>query len=205
MTLPPGSPPDIDSASMPGMRIALGVAAMLIGLMAFALGASGSISALAGLSVSGLIMTGLATTAFAPRWRTALPAVDDATADAMGLLFQSGLAVASALFIGVVAFIGIFEPRPVGGGAWAVAAITIALGIGVAVVALRGRGRFDANSVFSSYADLIPLFVVVIGIGAGAMLNAPGLDAAAALVVAVWLFWGALPPIAVAAELLSRS
>src|SRR5690606_27912400 len=33
--------------------------------------------------------------------------------------------------------------------------------------------------------------VVLIGVASGAWLAAPGLDAAAGLVVAVWLFWGA--------------
>jgi cation diffusion facilitator family transporter len=40
-------------------------------------------------------------------------------------------------------------------------------------------------------ADLASGVVVLIGVISGAFLNAPGLDAAAGLVVAVWLFWGA--------------
>lgn len=204
MTLPPDSPTSSDAASMPRLRMALAVATLLMALKAFALGASGSISALAGLAESGLVMVGIAMSAFAARWRTTLPDVSEATADAMGLVFQSGLAVASALFIGVIALFGIFEPRPVGEGPWAFAAVAIALGIGLAIVALNGRGRLDTGPVFSSYADLVPGFVVLIGVWAGSMLNAPGLDAAAALVVAVWLLWGALAPISEAAGLLSQ-
>ena len=41
-------------------------------------------------------------------------------------------------------------------------------------------------------ADLAASGVVLIGVVSGAWLKAPGLDAAAGLVVAVWLFWGAL-------------
>jgi len=40
-------------------------------------------------------------------------------------------------------------------------------------------------------ADLAANVVVLIGVVSGAWLKAPGLDAAAGLVVAVWLFWGA--------------
>jgi cation diffusion facilitator family transporter len=41
-------------------------------------------------------------------------------------------------------------------------------------------------------ADLASNAVVLIGVASGAFLSAPGLDAAAGLIVAVWLFWGAL-------------
>jgi cation diffusion facilitator family transporter len=41
-------------------------------------------------------------------------------------------------------------------------------------------------------ADLAANVVVLIGVISGAYLGAPGLDAAAGLVVAVWLFWGAI-------------
>ena len=41
-------------------------------------------------------------------------------------------------------------------------------------------------------ADLAANVVVLIGVVSGALLKAPGLDAAAGLVVAVWLAWGAV-------------
>lgn len=204
MTLPPTSPPDSTAARRHAPAIALGIAAVLIALNAFALGASGSTSALAGLTVASLAMMALATSACATRWRTALPAVDDTTAEAMALLFQSGLALASALFVGIIALVGIFDPRMIGGGALALLAVLLSLGIGIAGVAFERRRGLDTASNPASYADLVPALVVMIGVAAGTMLRAPGLDAAAALAVAVWLFWGALAPIATAARLLSR-
>ena len=41
-------------------------------------------------------------------------------------------------------------------------------------------------------ADIASNVVVLIGVISGAWLAAPGLDAAAGLIVSVWLFWGAL-------------
>lgn len=204
MTFPPTSPSDHESARSPAPAIALGVAAVLIALNAFALGASGSVSALAGLTAAVLASISIATSAFAPRWRAALPVLSDATADAMALLFQSGLAMASATFVGAVALVGIFDPRVIGSGVWAVVAVLVALGISIAAVTFKGRRGFDPVPNISSYADAVPGLVVLIGVSAGTMLNAAGLDAAAALVVSVWIFWGAIAPIRTAARLLTR-
>jgi len=49
-------------------------------------------------------------------------------------------------------------------------------------------------------ADLAANAVVLIGVISGAFLAAPGLDAAAGLVVAVWLFWGAVGVLRTAAD-----
>ncbi len=48
--------------------------------------------------------------------------------------------------------------------------------------------------------------MVLIGVASGAFLGAPGLDAAAGIVVAVWLFWGATGMLRAAADhLLDRA
>jgi len=55
-------------------------------------------------------------------------------------------------------------------------------------------------------ADLAANVVVLIGVISGAFLGAPGLDAAAGIVVAVWLFWGATGMLKAAADhLLDRA
>jgi len=55
-------------------------------------------------------------------------------------------------------------------------------------------------------ADMAAGVVVLIGVASGAFLSAPGLDAAAGLIVAVWLFWGALGLLREAADhLLDRA
>lgn len=204
MTAPPS--PTSDAATPRGRdtRIMLGVMAGLVALKAFALGASGSVSALAGLADACLALASAGAPLLRPRWRPVLPPVDDRTAEAMERLVQSGMTLSAALIVGAIAVVGIFEPRPVGGGLWAVGAIATSLGVTAVFAALRHRqGHLDGRDAFS-YADLVPAFVVLLGVSAGAILNAPGLDAAAALVVAVWLLWGALPSIAAAAGLLNR-
>lgn len=204
MTLPQ---PPIPDAGFPGardLRVTLPVMAGLFALKAFALGASGSMSALAGLVESGLALAAIGATLSMPRWRAALVPVEDKVAEAMERLVQAGMTLAAALIVGIFALFGIFEPRPVGGGLWAVGAIALSLGVTVAFAAFRSRAGLPSARAAFSYADLVPTFVVLLGVTAGALLNAPGLDAAAALVVAVWLFWGALPQITSAARLLAR-
>ncbi|MBB5744969.1 hypothetical protein [Brevundimonas variabilis] len=180
------------------------VLAGLVALKAFALGASGSVSALAAVVTSCLAMVAAGTNLLMPRWRAMLPTVDDDVAEAIERLVQSGMAMSAAMIVGVIALVGIFEPRPVGGGWWAVGAIGVSLGITAALAAARARTGGPAGRDAQSSSDLVSTFVVLLGVTAGALLNAPGLDAAAALVVAVWLFWGALPQIMVAARLLGR-
>lgn len=204
MTLPQPPIPDAASQSARALRVTLPVMAGLLALKAFALGASGSMSALAGLIETGLALVAIGATLSMPRWRAALAPVEDRVAEAMERLIQSGMTLSAALIIGTFALVGIFEPRPVGGGLWAVGAILLSLAVTTAFAAFgASRGHALVRDAFS-YADLVPAFVVLLGVTAGALLNAPGLDAAAALVVAVWLFWGALPQIASAARLLAR-
>ena len=198
--------PSSDAATPRGRdtRIMLGVMAGLVALKAFALGASGSVSALAGLAESCLALAAAGAILLRSRWHPLLRPVDDRTAEAMERLVQSGMTLSAALIVGTIAVVGIFEPRPVGGGLWAVGAIATSVVVTAVFAALRHmQGRPEGRDAFS-YADLVPAFVVLLGVSAGTILNAPGLDAAAALVVAVWLFWGALPSIAAAAALLSR-
>jgi ferrous-iron efflux pump FieF len=206
MTLPPSSTADGDATPRRAPMTALALTGVLIGLKAFALGASGALSALASLVESLLAFTALATAIFATRWQALLPPMTPAVASAISVLVQSGMAMAAALFVGILALFGLFDPRPVGGGLWGVGAIVAALAVAALLVwnqmrpALSGRDRLSGLLV-----DLVPGFIVLIGIVGGALLKAPGLDAASALVVAVWLFWGAFTPIRRSARMLGQS
>jgi divalent metal cation (Fe/Co/Zn/Cd) transporter len=204
MTLPPSQTPDGAPPRARDFLVMLTVMAGLVLLKAFALGASGSVSALAGLVESGLALAATGALMSMPKWRAALPPVDDGAAEAMARLVQSGMTLSAALIVGVIAIFGVFEPRPVSGGLWAVGAIVLSLGIKAALAGYGSRRAQPSDEVAFSYSDLIPTFVVLLGVTAGALLKAPGLDAAAALVVAVWLFWGAVPQIMAAARLLVR-
>ena len=117
--------------------------------------------------------------------------------EAMASLVQAGLIFASALFIGWEAIQRVFDPRPVTAGYWAVLVMLVSIAVTGWLVwmqdrAIRRSGSMAVKADRAHYAaDLAANGVVLIGVVSGAFLAAPGLDAAAGLVVAVWLFWGA--------------
>jgi len=205
MTLPPSALSDGDATSRRGATLALVLTGVLIGLKAFALGASGSLSVLAALAESVLSVLGLAAVLFPARWQGFLPPMPAAHADAISALLQSGMAMAAAVFIGTLALFGLFDPRPVGGGLWGVGAIILALGFTAVLASLQAASTLSRRDRMIGLAvDLVPGLIVLIGLIGGAYLGASGLDAVAALTLSVWLFWGALGPIRQAARHLVR-
>lgn len=183
-------------------RLSVGVAVVLIALKAFALGASGSVSVMASLTDSALDLAASLATFYAVRWAAAPPDADHrhghGKGEAMAGLVQSGLILASAVFVGWEAIHRIIDPRPVGAGGWAIAVMIVSMGLTAALVWYQAQALKKVNSLAVAgdrahyVADLTATGVVLIGIVSGAWLHAPGLDAAAGLVVAIWLFWGAL-------------
>lgn len=207
---------DANRATRDVTRLSLVVAVTLIALKAFALGASGSVSILASLADSALDLAASLATFFAVRWAAAPP--DDehryghGKGEAMASLVQAGLVFASSLFIGWEALQRILDPRPVTAGGWAVAVILISVALSGWLVWMQGRairrsGSLAVKADRAHYtADLAANAVVLIGVVSGAFLDAPGLDAAAGMVVAVWLFWGAFGVLREAADqLLDRA
>ncbi|GAA0650609.1 cation diffusion facilitator family transporter [Brevundimonas lenta] len=192
---------DIHAATRNVTRLSVGVAVTLIVLKAFALGASGSVSMLASLADSTLDLVASLATFFAVRWAAAPP--DDehrfghGKGEALAALVQAGLVFASSVFIGWEAIQRIFDPRPVSAGYWSVLVVLISIALTGWLVwrqtrAVKATGSVAIEADRAHYvADLAANAVVLIGVISGAFLSAPGLDAAAGLVVAVWLFWGA--------------
>lgn len=182
--------------------LSVGTATILIVMKAFALGASSSVSILATLADSTLDLIASLATFFAVRWAAA-PADPEhryghGKAEALAGLVQAGLIFASAVFIGWEAVQRIFDPRPVAAGGWAVGVVVISIAVTLWLVwmqtqALKKTASLAVAGDRAHYAaDLAANVVVLIGVISGAYLGAPGLDAAAGLVVAVWLFWGAI-------------
>ena len=207
---------DVQLATRSVTRLSVGVAVVLIALKAFALGASGSVAILASLTDSALDLAASLATFFAVRWAAAPPDAQHrhghGKGEAMAALVQSGLIFASALFIGWEAVQRIFDPRPVSSGSWAVAVVLISIALTGWLVwmqdrAIKRSGSMAVKADRAHYAaDLAAGVVVLIGVASGAFLSAPGLDAAAGLIVAVWLFWGALTLLREAADhLLDRA
>ncbi|HYC99186.1 cation diffusion facilitator family transporter [Brevundimonas sp.] len=210
------APDDVDPATRSITRLSVGVAVVLIALKAFALGASGSVAILASLADSALDLVASLTTFFAVRWAAAPPDAEHryghGKGEAMAGLVQAGLIFASALFIGWEAVRQIFDPRPVTSGYWAVLVVLVSIALTGWLVWMQDRAiqRSDSMAVKADRAhyaaDLAASAVVLIGVVSGAFLAAPGLDAAAGLIVAVWLFWGALGLLKEAADhLLDRA
>jgi ferrous-iron efflux pump FieF len=214
MTSPVETPPDAASSTVPlaGVdtgevtrritRLSVGVAVVLIALKAFALGASGSVSILASLTDSALDLAASLATFYAVRWAAAPPDADHrhghGKGEAMAGLVQSGLIFASAVFVGWEAIHRMLDPQPVAAGGWAIAVILLSMVLTAGLVWFQTRALKQVNSLAVAgdrahyAADLAAAGVVLIGVVSGAWLHAPGLDAAAGLVVAIWLFWGAL-------------
>lgn len=193
---------DLDHAVRDVTRLSVFVAVVLIALKAFALGASGSVSILASLADSTLDLIASLATFYAVRWAAAPP--DDehrfghGKGEALAALVQSGLIFASAAFVGWEAIHRIFNPQPVAAGGWGVIVTLTSIALTLFLVwrqdrAIKASGSIAVSGDRAHYAaDLLASVVVLIGVISGAWLAAPGLDAAAGLVVAVWLFWGAI-------------
>jgi cation diffusion facilitator family transporter len=207
---------DAHAATRSVTRLSMGMAVMLIALKAFALGASGSVSILASLADSSLDLLASLATFFAVRWAAAPPDEEHrfghGKGEAMAALVQAGLVFASSVFIGWEAVQRLFDPRPVTAGSWGVGVMLISMALTGWLIwrqsrAIKASGSVAVAADRAHYAsDLAANVVVLIGIISGAFLSAPGLDAAAGLVVAVWLFWGATSVLRDAADqLLDRA
>ena len=202
MTSPSSALDDAHATTRRITTLSVGTAVVLIVLKAFALGASGSVSILATLADSTLDLIASLATFFAVRWAAAPSDPEHryghGKAEALAGLVQAGLIFASAVFIGWEAVQRILDPRPVTAGGWAVGVVVVSIAVTLWLVWMQTQALKKTKSLAVSgdrahyAADVAANVVVLIGVISGAYLGAPGLDAAAGLVVAVWLFWGAI-------------
>lgn len=195
----------LDDAHAVSRRITLlsvATAVVLVVLKAFALGASGSVSILATLADSSLDLIASLVAFVAVRYAAA-PADEEhrhghGKAEALASMVQSGLILASAAFIGWEAIHRMFNPQPVTAGGWAVSVVILSIVVTAGLVWFQTQALKKTKSLAVAgdrahyAADMAANVVVLIGVVSGAFLQAPGLDAAAGLVVAIWLFWGAV-------------
>lgn len=195
--------PEITDAARPATGLAIGVIVAVIALKAFAMGASGSVSVLTSLIDSALDLVAMVVLMLATRWAGQQAELDavDLRAQALATVLQAGLVFAAAALIGVGAIHRIFVPQPVTGGLWAVGALLMALALS-GWWAWRVHRGGDRSLIVT---DLAAGVVALIGLVSGVFLGAPGLDAAAGVVVMVWLFWGAVSSLMPAATVLMIS
>lgn len=182
--------------------LSVAVATALIALKAWSWLISGSVAMLASLADSALDLMASVVILLAVRYAATPPDREHrfghGKAEAFAGLIQAGIVGLSASLIGVEAIRRFAEPEPVthGGESIAVMLISIALTAGLVAVqthAARSTGSVATRADRLHYAgDIAANVAVIIGIGAGAYLGLLWADPAAALLVAIWLVWGAI-------------
>jgi cation diffusion facilitator family transporter len=182
--------------------LSVATAAVLVTIKAAAWMASGSTALLASAADSGLDLVASLATFFAVRYAVAPPDAEHrfghGKAEAFASLMQAGLVFASAALIAREAVGHMLDPQPLKAGGWAVAVMLVSTVLTAGLIAAQTRVLRKTSSVAISgdrahYAtDLASNAIALLGIAASAWLGATGLDAAAAVVIAGLLLWGAV-------------
>jgi ferrous-iron efflux pump FieF len=202
MTAPRLAPAETAALTRRVTLLSIGTAGVLVAIKLAAWIASESTAMLASLADSGLDLIASLATAFAVRYAVAPPDAEHrfghGKAEAFASLLQAGLVFASAALIVREAVGDILAPHPLQQEGWAIAVMVVSTGLTGLLIAAQTRVLRQTASVAVSgdrahYAsDLASNVIALIGIAASAWLGMNGLDAAAALVIAALLLWGAV-------------
>jgi cation diffusion facilitator family transporter len=200
----PGAVPVDEAARLTGRATMLSVscAAVLILVKVIAWRASGSIAALASLADSALDLLASLAAFAAVRYAVAPPDSEHryghGKAEAFSSLIQAGLVFASAALIAQDAVQHILHPMPLSHESWAMGAMVLSTVLTALLIVAQSRILKQTHSVAVSSdrahyaADLASNLVAFLGIALAAWIGAPWIDAAAGLLVAAWLVWGAI-------------
>ncbi len=182
--------------------LSMGVATILLVLKLVVWRLSGSVALLASAADSGLDVAASAATFFAVRYAAEPPDAEHrfghGKAEAFSGLVQAGLVFASAALIGQEAVRHMFRPAPVSREGLAVRVMLLSMamtgGLVAAQTAMLRKGRSVAVKADRMHyvTDLASNVVALAGIGAVALFGLTVLDAAAGLVIAAILLWGAI-------------
>lgn len=182
--------------------LSVATAAVLVTLKTGVWLVSGSMALLASAADSGLDLVASLVTFFAVRYAVAPPDAEHrfghGKAEAFASLVQAGLVFASAALIAREAVGDLLNPHPLRSEGWAVAVMIVSTALTVLLITAQTRVLRQTSSVAVSgdrahYAsDLASNVIALIGIAASAWLGVNGLDAAAAIVIAALLLWGAV-------------
>lgn len=202
MTTAPLTPAQTAVLTRRVTSLSVATAVVLVAAKAAAWLASGSVALLASLADSGLDLLASLITLYAVRYAVAPPDAEHrfghGKAEAFASLMQGGLVFASAALIGREAIAGIMDPKPIAAGGWAIAVmgLSVVLTLGLitaqAWVLKRTRSVAVAGDRAHYAADLASNIAAMAGIAGAALLGLAWLDAAAGLLVAAWLLWGAI-------------
>jgi len=182
--------------------LSVATAAVLVTLKTGVWLVSGSMALLASAADSGLDLVASLVTFFAVRYAVAPPDAEHrfghGKAEAFASLVQAGLVFASAALIAREAVVDLLNPHPLRSEGWAVAVMVVSTALTGLLIMAQTRVLRQTSSVAVSgdrahYAsDLASDVIALICIAASAWLGVNGLDAAAAIVIAALLLWGAV-------------
>jgi ferrous-iron efflux pump FieF len=182
--------------------LSVATATILIVIKAIAWRASDSVAILASLSDSVLDLVASLITLYAVRYAAAPPDAEHrfghGKAEAFSSLLQGGLVFASGALIGREAIAALLNPRPVEHGLAGVVVMIISIVLTLALITaqsrvLRASGSIAIAGDRAHYAaDLGSNAVALVGVAAASWLGLVWVDAAAGLIVALWLIWGAV-------------
>jgi ferrous-iron efflux pump FieF len=182
--------------------MSVATAAVLVSIKLAAWLASGSTALLASMADSGLDLVASLASFWAVRYAAAPPDAEHrfghGKAEAFASLIQAGLVFASAALIGREAVGDFLAPHALRQEGWAVAVMAVSTVLTGFLIAAQSRVLRQTSSVAVSgdrahYAtDLASNLIALLGIAASAWLGVNGLDAAAAVVIAALLLWGAV-------------
>ncbi|AAK25603.1 cation diffusion facilitator family transporter [Caulobacter vibrioides] len=199
---PSAASPEIRKATQRVAMLSVATAAILIVVKAIAWQASGSVAILASLSDSALDLVASLITVYAVRYAAEPPDAEHrfghGKAEAFSSLMQGGLVFASGALVGREAINAWLHPQPVEHGLAGVAVMAISIVLTLALITAQTRVVKASGSIAISgdrahyAADLASNAVALVGVGAAAWLGLPRVDAAAGLIVALWLIWGAV-------------
>ncbi|MFY8143598.1 MAG: cation diffusion facilitator family transporter, partial [Caulobacter sp.] len=199
---PSAASPEIRIATQRVAMLSVATAAILIVVKAIAWQASGSVAILASLSDSALDLVASLITVYAVRYAAEPPDAEHrfghGKAEAFSSLIQGGLVFASGALVGREAINAWLNPQPVEHGLAGVAVMAISIVLTLALITAQTRVVKASGSIAISgdrahyAADLASNAVALVGVGAAAWLGLPRVDAAAGLIVALWLIWGAV-------------
>ena len=174
----------------------------LTGVKALAWRWSGSTSLLASTADSALDFVAALGAFWAVRYAVAPPDAEHrfghGKAEAFASLLQAGLVIASAALIGREAVSHALRPTPVQAEAAGVSVMLVSIAATLGLLALQGwvvnrtRSVAVAGDRAHYAADLLSNVAALAGLGLARLTGDPRWDAAAGLVVAVWLVWGAV-------------
>lgn len=182
--------------------LSVGTASVLVVLKLVVWLVSGSVAVMASMADSALDLVASLATFFAVRYAVVPPDREHrfghGKAEAFASLMQAGLVFASAALIGREAADRLLHPAPIAREGWAIAVMIVSIVLTLALVRAQGEVLKRTASVAVAgdrahyFSDLASNVAALIGIAGAAFLGLNGLDAAAGLLIAALLVWGAI-------------